>query len=59
MNNWFFRETGSKSGAPFHHDISYFDFEKSMGVLWSPFASVKKYEGIAWIKGSHLWNKPF
>ena len=27
MDNWFLREAGSKSGAPFHHDISYFDFE--------------------------------
>jgi ectoine hydroxylase-related dioxygenase (phytanoyl-CoA dioxygenase family) len=59
MDNWFFREAGSKSGAPFHHDISYFDFEGSMCVLWLPLASVKKQDGIAWIKGSHLWNKLF
>lgn len=56
MDNWFFREAGSKSGAPFHHDISYFDFEGSMCVLWLPLTPVTK-EGIAWIKGSHLWNK--
>ena len=30
MDNWFFREAGSKSSPPFHHDISYFDFEGSM-----------------------------
>ena len=30
-----------------------------MYVLWLPLASVKKREGIAWIKGSHLWNKLF
>ena len=36
MDNWFLREAGSKSGAPFHHDISYFDFEGSMCVLWLP-----------------------
>jgi ectoine hydroxylase-related dioxygenase (phytanoyl-CoA dioxygenase family) len=59
MDNWFFREAGSKSGAPFHHDISYFDFEGSMCVLWLPLASVKRHEGIAWVKGSHLWNKLF
>tara|TARA_B110001469_G_scaffold40050_1_gene39684 strand:+ start:597 stop:1442 length:846 start_codon:yes stop_codon:yes gene_type:complete len=59
MDNWFFREAGSKSGAPFHHDISYFDFEGSMFVLWLPLASVKRHEGIAWVKGSHLWNKLF
>ena len=57
MDNWFFREAGSKSGAPFHHDISYFDFEGSMCVLWLPLTPVAKKEGIAWIKGSHLWNK--
>ena len=30
-----------------------------MCVLWLLLASVKKQEGIAWIKGSHLWNKLF
>lgn len=59
MDNWFFREAGSKSGATLHHDISYFDFEGSMCVLWLPLDSVIKHEGIAWIKGSHLWNKLF
>ena len=59
MDNWFFREAGSKSKPPFHHDISYFDFEGSMCVLWIPLETVKKEEGIAWIKGSHLWNRLF
>ena len=59
MDNWFFREAGSKSKPPFHHDISYFDFEGSMCVLWLPLEPVKKQDGIAWIKGSHLWNKLF
>ena len=57
MDNWFLREAGSKSGAPFHHDISYFDFEGSMCVLWLPLEPVPKEEAIAWIKGSHLWDK--
>ena len=57
MDNWFYREAGSKSGAPFHHDISYFDFEGTMCVLWLPLDPVSKEDGIAWIKGSHLWNK--
>jgi len=57
MDNWFLREAGSKSGAPFHHDISYFDFDGSMCVLWLPLESVPKDEAIAWIKGSHLWDK--
>jgi len=59
MDNWFFREAGSKSKPPFHHDISYFDFDGSMCVLWIPLESVKKKDGIAWIKGSHLWNRLF
>ena len=59
MDNWFFREAGSKSKPPFHHDISYFDFEGSMCVLWLPLEPIKKKDGIAWIKGSHLWNKLF
>ena len=59
MDNWFFREAGSKSKPPFHHDISYFDFEGSMCVLWIPLEPVNKQDGIAWVKGSHLWNKLF
>ncbi len=59
MDNWFYREAGSKSKPPFHHDISYFDFEGSMCVLWIPLEPVKKKDGIAWVKGSHLWNKLF
>ncbi len=59
MDNWFLREAGSKSGAPFHHDISYFDFDGSMCVLWLPLEPINKEEGIAWIKGSHLWDKLF
>ena len=59
MDNWFFRESGSKSFPPFHHDISYFDFEGSMCVLWFPLEQVKKEEGISFVKGSHLWNKLF
>ena len=59
MDNWFLREAGSKSAAPFHHDITYFDIEGTMCVLWLPLEPLKKNEGIAWVKGSHLWNKLF
>ena len=59
MDNWFLREKGSKSSTPFHHDISYFDMEGSMCVLWLPLQYTKKDEGVVWIKGSHLWNKLF
>ncbi len=59
MDNWFLREAGSKSSTPFHHDISYFDMEGTMCVLWLPLEPTKKNEGISFIKGSHLWNKLF
>ena len=59
MDNWFLREAGSKSSTPFHHDISYFDIEGTMCVLWLPLQPLKINEGIAWVKGSHLWNKLF
>ena len=59
MDNWFLRETGSKSATPFHHDISYFDIDGTMCVLWLPLQPLKVNEGIAWVKGSHLWNKRF
>ena len=42
MDNWFYREAGSKSSPPFHHDISYFDFHGSLCVLWLPLENVKK-----------------
>ena len=59
MDNWFLREAGSKSTTPFHHDISYFDMEGTMCVLWLPLQATGKDESVVWIKGSHLWNKLF
>ena len=59
MDNWFLREAGSKSAAPFHHDITYFDIEGTMCVLWLPLEPTGRDEGVAWVKGSHLWNKLF
>ncbi len=59
MDNWFLREAGSKSSTPFHHDVSYFDMEGTMCVLWLPLQPSKEDEGVAWVKGSHLWNKLF
>ena len=59
MDNWFLREGGSKSSTPFHHDISYFDMDGTMCVLWLPLEPTKKDEGVSWVKGSHLWNKLF
>ena len=59
MDNWFLREAGSKSSTPFHHDISYFDMEGTMCVLWLPLQETGKDEGVSWVKGSHLWDKLF
>ena len=59
MDNWFLREAGSKSSTPFHHDISYFDVDGTMCVLWLPLEPTGQDEGVAWVKGSHLWNKIF
>jgi ectoine hydroxylase-related dioxygenase (phytanoyl-CoA dioxygenase family) len=59
MDNWFLREGGSKSSTPFHHDISYFDMDGTMCVLWLPLQPTRKNEGVVWIKGSHLWDKLF
>ncbi len=59
MDNWFLREGGSKSSTPFHHDISYFDMDGTMCVLWLPLQPTKKNEGVVWVKGSHLWGKLF
>ncbi|MGV6802836.1 MAG: phytanoyl-CoA dioxygenase family protein [Ruegeria sp.] len=59
MDNWFLREAGSASRPPFHQDLSYFDFEGSMCVLWLPLEPVSKENGIAFVRGSHLWDKLF
>lgn len=59
MDNWFLRQAGSNSHAPFHHDISYFDFHGSMCVLWMPLTSVSEDECLVWVRGSHLWGKLF
>ena len=59
MDNWFLREGGSKSSTPFHHDISYFDMDGTMCVLWLPLQPTGKNEGVVWVTDSHLWNKLF
>ena len=59
MDNWFLREAGSASRPPFHQDLSYFDFEGTMCVLWLPLEPVTKENGIAFVRGSHLWDKLF
>ncbi|MEM6577234.1 MAG: phytanoyl-CoA dioxygenase family protein [Pseudomonadota bacterium] len=59
MDNWFLREAGSTSRPPFHQDLAYFDFEGTMCVLWLPLEPVSRDNGIAFVRGSHLWDKLF
>ena len=59
MDNWFLREAGAKSSTPFHHDISYFDVDGTICILWLPLEPTGQDEGVAWVKGSHLLNKIF
>lgn len=59
MDNWFMREAGAVSRAPWHQDFAYFDFEGTMCVLWLPLEPCSSGEGIELVRGSHLWDKLF
>ena len=62
MDNWFLREAGAKSSTPFHHEISYFDVDGTMCILWLIHLGAhwkRRRSNVAWVKGSHLWNKIF
>jgi len=59
MDNWFVREAGALGRAPWHHDIAYFDFEGTMCVLWLPLEASNRDQGIAFVRGSHLWDRLF
>ena len=59
MDNWFLREAGARSRPPWHHDIAYFDFEGRMCVLWLPLEATSREDGIAFVRGSHLWDRLF
>lgn len=59
MDNWFVREAGATSRPPFHQDLSYFDFAGTMCVLWLPLEQVSAEDGVAFVRGSHLWGKHF
>jgi len=59
MDNWFMREAGAASRAPWHQDFAYFDFEGTMCVLWLPLEKCSPNEGIELVRGSHLWDKLF
>ncbi len=57
MDNWFVREAGAQARAPWHHDISYFDFDGTMCVLWLPLEDQE--HSIEFVRGSHLWDRLF
>ncbi len=60
MDNWFMREAGATSGAPWHHDEPYFDFTGGRKcVFWFPLEPVNVSEGLTFLAGSHSWNKLF
>ncbi len=59
MDVWFLREAGATAGAPWHHDISYFDFDGPMAVLWVPLEAVDRESAIGFVRGSHLWKRLF
>ena len=57
MDNWFMRESGSASGAPWHHDEPYFDFEGRMCIVWMPLEAVSAGQGLTFVRGSHNWGQ--
>ena len=60
MDNWFVRESGATSGAPWHHDEPYFDFSDGKKcVFWFPLEPVSASEGLTFLAGSHRWEKLF
>ncbi len=59
MDNWFLREAGARSAAPWHHDEPYFDFEGSLCVIWIPLESAPREDGLTFVRGSHRWGKLF
>jgi len=59
MDNWFLREAGATTGAPWHHDEPYFDFEGRLCILWFALEPVSAEEGLCFIAGSHRWGKLF
>ena len=59
MDNWFMREAGSCSGAPWHHDEPYFDFEGSLCIVWFPLEAAPVEDGLTFVRGSHRWNQLF
>ena len=55
MDNWFMKEAGAANGAPWHHDMPYFDFEGQMCNVWFPLEDATAEEGLSFVKSSHKW----
>ncbi len=53
MDNWFLREAGASTGAPWHHDEPYFDFSGTMCSVWIPLEEVNARSGLVFLPGSH------
>jgi hypothetical protein len=59
MDNWFMREIGATTAAPWHHDEPYFDFIGPLCVVWLPLEAAPKSEGLTFVRGSHRWGQLF
>ena len=59
MDNWFLREAGAKSSTPFHHDISYFDVDGTMCILWLPLEPTGKRRGELFGLKAHIYGIKF
>ena len=55
MDNWFMKEAGAANGAPWHHDMPYFDFVGQMCNVWFPLEDATAEEGLSFVAGSHTW----
>lgn len=58
-DNWMVREAGAVNRAPWHQDNPYFDVSGDWCVLWMGLEPVGKGGGVAFLKGSHKWERKF
>ena len=56
----FYRGAGTQLASPFHQDLPYFCFDTEQCVsLWMPLVAVEKRSALAFVPGSHHWNKNY
>ena len=58
-DNWLVREAGALNHAPWHHDGPCFDLDGKWCVLWMGLEPTGPGEGVAFLRGSHKWNRLF